>query len=694
MARRWSGVLGLLAGCLVGVAPGWTASVPLQMEPMPWVIESAEYAGELKEQIVRMEARYTIRVIRDGWIEIPLGINGATITDIKIEKKSGEAHVMPRGGRYVLAASRSGTYKVLVKCSHLIVQDSQFEGVHLGIPQATFSTLTLIVPRKEVELRASDALYVESQPDVQRAGVKLTARLGASDQVDLRWRTKPAAPVKIEPVLYGEVQIGVTIEEQLARFTSIIGYRIAQGETRELLVRLPAGMNVLNVRGAGIDDWRVTEGPDDKTLRVALGFPLKDAAYQLIVEGEETIEGQSETYTLPEIRLEGVKQERGHVAVSRSGSIELSPQAVEGINRVDVKELPDALRVGAGSSVMLAFRYHQHPYRATLALTRHEDHPVLSAIAEQAELVTVLSQQGELLTRATYLIKANKKQFVEVLLPEGATLWSCLVSGKSVKPAQGTGKMLLVPLDAMADVTQTVPLELVYFEQRSALVRVGQVTLQGPVLDVPTTVANWFLYAPNDIKFLKMSGNLERGAAAFDFVAEPFGSTIALAAELPAALGVPRSGSAVDELYLKQAATSAPLQAVSERDREEQTSYQPYYGQSEYRVNEKNSEGVMDQVAARVNQMLGRSDDYGPAEVANSFTAPLQETGILPLKIRLPKSGTVYRFNRLMTAQEPLTVRGTFVHLRVPVASLAAVGLLLLLLVGRFAIARLPRAES
>ncbi len=659
MGRIGRSAVGILVGCLAWAPAAFATRIPMPGEGVPWVIESAAYAGELKEQIARMEARYTIRVLQDGWTDVPLAIQGAAVTEIAIEKKSGEAHIVPHGDSYVLAALRKGRYTVVVKFSHLLAQDSQFEGIQLGIPRATFSTMTFLVPRREVELRQADQLYVESQPDGPRNGVKLTARLGAANRIDLRWRTKPAAPVHVEPVLYGEVQTLVTVEEQLARVTSIIGYRIAQGQTNALLLHLPSDLNVLNVRGSGIDDWQVTEAAGKKTLRITLGVPLKETVYQLVVEGEQTIAAQHEAYTVPAIRLEGVQQERGYLAVSREGSIELSPQSVEGINRIDVKELPEALRRFAGSAVTLAFKYHQHPYRAVLTLTRHEDHPVLAAIAEQAELVTVLSQQGELLTRASYLIKANKKQFVEVTLPDGATLWSCLVNGKSVKPAQGTGKALLVPLDVMTDAADTVPVELVYFEQRPALVRIGQMSLHGPVLDVPTTVANWFLYAPHAIKFLRMSGNLERGAAAFEFLEEPFHQPLALAATPPMS-GSPSSIEALLDDRSRQ------------RDREARVGHNAATESDE-------GKGFSRTVAPKSMASFGRPDDPEQFEAAVGALADrLQETGILPLKVRLPKSGTVYRFNRLMTAQEPLTLEATFVHLRLPWVPVAALGFIFL----------------
>jgi len=634
------------------------------------VVEHAEYTGEIKEQIARMEGRYTIRVVRDGWTEIPLMLRDATITAVALKEKSGEAHLIPRDGAYVFVTTRKGTYHLQVKFSRLLAQENQQEALRFWIPQATFSTMTVFVPRKDVELRPIDQLYVDREPDALRAGTRLTARLGAADRVDLGWNTRPTAPEKVEPVVYGEVHTLVTLEDQLARLHSIIVYRMAQGETRELQVTVPSTVSILNLRGATIDDWRIAQTGDHKTLTVMLTKPLKDTLYRLILEGEETRGEGSATYRLPELTLIGAKQERGYIAVARAGNIEVNPQEVEGITRIDARELPDLLTTSVATPAVLAFRYPQHPYQILVGVTRHQDHPVLAAIAERAELTTVLSRQGELLTRAAYLIKANKKQFLEARLPDGATLWSCIVNGTSVKPVEGSDGMLRVPLSTSLDAAQTVPVEIVYFERRPAFQGVGSFHLSGPTLDVPTTIANWSLFTPKDVKFLRMSGNLERGAAAFAFLDDPFIQT-AVAEEVNRAEDW---RAALKQLSRRAVGFGGAL-------RGKQRTYQAQSG-AEGDIVENQPAYPSAPSAATVEN---RTDGAFGAWIDHA-----SETGILPLKIQLPKAGTVYRFNRLVTAEEALMLDATFVHLRMPWIPLTAAGLLVFP-IGGLAMVRMRR---
>ena len=79
-------VVGMAIG-LVGISSvGWASEIAWR--PVGWVIESADYTGEVKDQIARFEIRYAIRLVQDGWVEVPLDVQGATVTSIDLKKKT------------------------------------------------------------------------------------------------------------------------------------------------------------------------------------------------------------------------------------------------------------------------------------------------------------------------------------------------------------------------------------------------------------------------------------------------------------------------------------------------------------------------------------------------------------------------------------------------------------------------------
>ena len=211
---------------------------------------------------------------------------------------------------------------------------------------------------------------------------------------------------------------------------------------------------------------------------------------------------------------------------------------------------------------------------------------------------------------------------------------------------------------------------------------------------MPTTIANWLVYAPDDIKLLRVSGNLEREAAEVAFLDDPFTpqETYQLARRQ------------FDERQPRSVAVSAGFARVN-ADQMGQT----FQVQRQRVRRADGTEGEYEEAASlagwgAVNQSQTASG-AGASGPPAAPSAPLllegrpaalegliqmQERGILPLKIRLPKSGTIYRFSRLMTSQEPLRLDATFVHLRLPWFPMAAFGLLLPL--GGLALVRFRRA--
>ena len=94
------------------------------------------------------------------------------------------------------------------------------------------------------------------------------------------------------------------------------------------------------------------------------------------------------------------KRISGTLAISTGTAMELQDPAMEGLARIEVREIPDGLQSLSTDSLIAGFRYLQAPVRLTARFYRPEELPVLVAIAEQAELATVMTPSGDAITRA------------------------------------------------------------------------------------------------------------------------------------------------------------------------------------------------------------------------------------------------------------------------------------------------------
>ncbi len=664
-----------------GVAQATQADIAMLPPQRSVVITAADYTGTLDGRIVRMHADYSIRVLRDGWTEFPLQLTGVVITGVEFTGRSKQAVILPRDNGYALAFERAGEYQVRVTFTMPLHEDNAHSVVGLHIPQSTFSTMRLELPLKAVELREQDQLYITVE---QHRGDRLTlvAALGSRRHVDMRWLTKPTrATAHVEPIVHGTTHTLLEFDADLVRWHSVVQYQIARGEINQFTLRLPKGVNLVNVRGPGIDDWNIqsTEG-EERQLVVQLNRPLRDENYRLILEGEQRVETDVERYLTPVLALESVQRDHGIVAIASSGVSELAVHVEDTTaQRIDVRELDSALLRGTEHPVLFAFRYRQQPYQIALTMTRHEYLPVLTAVAETGELVSVLTDQGHLITRAAFLVKSNKRQFLGVRLPEGAELWSSVVGGRAVKPVASPGGGILISLQTEGSTDQGVPVELVYMEQQPDLGLFGHLRLESLTLDIPTTAANWALYMPTRVKPMRWGGNVERGASAFRFVDEPV-----LMASLPVgsfelsnsnrgllgALGgsrEPRS-QVVAELKRKTAQIKEySHHQRSFRDRAVGKSVSNMGGDSLY--GEQEAMRYEEDAQTRPDALLApqmSNENLGLFYMDGSSLA--QDAGVLPLRVRLPRSGKAHLFHRLLTTQEPLVIEADYLNPQLPAA--------------------------
>jgi hypothetical protein len=152
---------------------------------------------------------------------------------------------------------------------------------------------------------------------------------------------------------------------------------------------------------------------------------------------------------------------------------------------------------------------------------------------DSAFITSLVTDDGGVLTRGLYYLRNNRKQFLEVGLPEGADVWSVFIREKAVKPAKKEGVQapavtVLIPLPrsidrgAAEDVArslppggeQSFPLEIVYFLRAGEVRRLGGVlALATPVVDVPVSQIGLSVYLPVRRSYSYLSGTLRPEAA-------------------------------------------------------------------------------------------------------------------------------------------------------------------------------------
>ena len=206
----------------------------------------------------------------------------------------------------------------------------------------------------------------------------------------------------------------------------------------------------------------------------------------------------------------GVERETGSLGLMTAASLKLTPAApADPLRRVDEADLSDSDRALCTRPLLLAYKYTGGDYHHSAQVTRFEEIKVLDAVADRIELTTVLTEEGQLLTQSSFMVKNNEKQFQRFKLPKGAEFWSSYVNGQPAKPERD-GDWLLVPLPRDANRDQAFAVDIVYAQKidlKSSLFA-RRVELAAPQTDIPNTYAEWQLFAPVSQRLSGFDGNM------------------------------------------------------------------------------------------------------------------------------------------------------------------------------------------
>ncbi|UCC94757.1 MAG: hypothetical protein JSW40_08090 [Candidatus Omnitrophota bacterium] len=576
-----------------------------QAEPVvgEYAIYQSEYLTTIEEEIAFIEGKVRFEVFkRRGWVKIPLIENVVGLKEASLNRKP--SFVIREGNRYVLLVNKPGVYDLNLEFFIKVKREREHGPGSLSfqILPSPITILDVEMQETEVEIFVEPSIKIETERLAKKT--LATVVLPYTERVTVRWSKalpKEIIPtVELEPKMYVDAVTVVSVGDGVAKCSSTLHYSILQSEVSNLRVSFPEDVSVLDVSGNQLRDWKIKPQDKRQLLDIYLNYGVK-GSYMLNVIYEKNIGAGSVTAQLPEMNVLGTERQRGVVGIEAVTNIELAFNTIKGASRIDVKELPHTIWSRVRNPVLLAFKYLKVPYTVVIDVTKHEEIPVLVAAIDSANYVTLLTEEGKTLTKVTYQIRNNVKQFVRVSLPKDAELWSCFVSGKPVKPAKDKEGKILIPLEKSQMSQQTLtqfPVEVVYLTANKKLGLLGRLKMKLPELDIPANELFWSVYLPDKLNYYWFRGDVELAKR-------------------------------VGPMFMAKS-----TRALSVKDRERRY-YDKLKKESRY---------------APVAEML--SQQVAMEEQVFDAVGGAQGRGVLPIRIHVPQRGKLYRFSKLLVTDE------------------------------------------
>jgi len=597
--------------------------------PADFLITKAAYKGRITEKNAIFRANFSTEIFpkkdRAQYVKIPLFPMHIALKDVFFDNRPGL--VILENNRHTLATNKLGQHQIAVDFSLKTAIEQGPRAVSFPIPRTPITILEVDIPYTKIDVQVSNAQQLEVSERGRQT--RVFALLSPTNSISVMWRKQLPKAVKGPAKVYADTINHISIEDDALRVNTDVSLSVLQNTIPSITLRIPEGYSILNVRGAGLGDWTELTRKDATYLEIPFDYPKK-GNFTISVTGEKLLPNASMTVDFNGFSVQDAIREKGFLGVELKSTSEVNLASSEGLDRLDVSELPPVLITRSQKPLLFGFKYLHHPYSLVFDIKKHEELPIISTVVDSASAVTLFTEDGKLVHRLIYKIRNTSKQFLELEFPKDAQIWSVFVGGEPAKPRLTESK-ILIPLNRSrqgATGLVAFDVEIIYYMKSQRFGWLGSRDSLFPVPDIIISQMLWSVYLPVGYTYPHFGGSVEkekiaRGIRPLLGVKRKVVGYLARPAEMPQTVD--------EEMRLKEADKLKKQFSANLALEQEQIAEQ------------MKNEALFSQ----------RVRDVQEGKVATTG-------GVLPIRIQIPTTGQLYRFAKTLVSEEPMTLRFTF----------------------------------
>ena len=228
----------------------------------------------MKEKIATLRLELTLDILKDGWVQVPLGLGEVAVSSaaiIEAENTNTVPLLRVANGEYILVAKGKGRYVLSLDFVRQLETQPGLAVLQCRVPPAAITTLELLIPEENLKVDVEPMLAATtSQVDANDVkATRLQAFLGSARDIRLSWKPKTQTAAELEPVMICEQFQHLDIAEALVNYNVTLNYDIHRGGVDSFTIQLPGGFRVTSVDGANIAKWDIettSETADKQTV--------------------------------------------------------------------------------------------------------------------------------------------------------------------------------------------------------------------------------------------------------------------------------------------------------------------------------------------------------------------------------------------------------------------------------------------
>ena len=252
-----------------------------------------------------------------------------------------------QGGKYYLVISKAGTFDATFKFLSPLLRDGEDQVRTFGfpLPLALTNRVSLIIPTTGLDVHVDRAMRMTKEENGTNTIVY--ALLGPGDDVAVSWKPRARETSQEKTSFYSQVISAIRLDASLVEARHIVKFQIAQGELREVRLRIPAPMSVTSVQGRSVGAWRYD--PAKQELEVRLSEPATGEYAMAVVTQASQEKLPYEVALAPIVVLDAVRH-TGIMGLLVSSTVQATVSKAPATMNVDdfTREADNLLRTYAG----------------------------------------------------------------------------------------------------------------------------------------------------------------------------------------------------------------------------------------------------------------------------------------------------------------------------------------------------------
>ena len=470
--------------------------------PFRHVLKNAEMNLEVKGESVSGSIVIEGEVLAAGDRKVPL-VTGMTVLDAQ---QSGNPLPLEQdGGTHWALLSGPGEFTVTLQTAMPLGIETGRASFNLPAPAAGAARLTLTVPGSQTLVNLSPGLITRRSSIDGRTTIEAT--LVPGEIANIWWAARlntPATPAPPKEVRFlSDVKTLISVSQAELAVAALAEITVVQGEPSQFRIQSPEGYELTGATGPTL----VSSDVQGRTILLTVNNPALRSHQFLISLTKDNMSTRTE---IPLVTFEGTQRETGEVLVEGEGTMELTATERGGLHRMDFKETSPYLRSLARTTLHAAFRYQKRPAETpavALEWVRFPETQVLSAVAQEAVVTTLVTSEGRSLTEVKLTLKNKAQPFLKLELPAGASILSADVAGEKVKPVQGADGSRVPLLRPGFRPADSYNISFVFLHAGTPFAKKGGAELTLPKMDIPIGDLQWEVFLPERYKVKDFGGD-------------------------------------------------------------------------------------------------------------------------------------------------------------------------------------------